>query len=78
MDGDPGRNIEAFMQIIQAMKKEGVGYGSINHPVDRCPICGFVGIIYDICPGCHRREGESVSLDSLSKERQAQILGGVI
>lgn len=78
MDGDPGRNLEAFMQIIQAMKKEGVGYGSINHPVDRCPICGFVGIIYDVCPGCHRREGEAVELANLSKERQAQILGGVL
>lgn len=77
MNGDPGRNLEAFMQIIQAMKKEGVGYGSINHPVDRCPICGFVGIINDVCPGCHRREGEAVELASLSKERQAQILGGV-
>lgn len=77
MNGDPGRNLEAFMQIIQAMKKEGVGYGSINHPVDRCPICGFVGIINEVCPGCHRREGEAVELASLPKERQAQILGGV-
>lgn len=77
MDGDPGRNLEAFMQIIQAMKHEGVGYGSINHPVDRCPICGFVGIIHDVCPGCERHEGEAVALASLSKQRQEQILGGV-
>lgn len=76
MDGDPGKNLEAFMQVIQAMKHEGIGYGAINHPVDRCPVCGFVGIIDDVCPGCNRHEGEAVLLSNLSKSKQEQILGG--
>lgn len=76
MDGDPTKNIEAFMQIIQAMKNEGIGYGSINHPVDRCPVCGYVGIIDDECPGCGRHEGEPVKLEDLPIRRQVQLTGG--
>lgn len=76
MDGDPGKNLDAFVQVVQAMKNEGIGYGAINHPVDRCPVCGFVGIIDDVCPGCNRHEGEAVLLSSLPKEKQEQILGG--
>ena len=61
MDGDPSNNIEAFEAIIRKMKESGIGYGSINHPVDRDPICGYSGIITgDQCPGCgrHERDGE--------------------
>ena len=58
LDGDPVRNLDAFEQIIRAMKEAGVGYGSINHPVDRDPICGFNGVIDDVCPGCGRTEDE--------------------
>ncbi len=58
MDGDPLENLEAFESIIRAMQKAGIGYGSINHPVDRDPVCGFSGIIGDQCPGCGRREGD--------------------
>ena len=29
------------------MKESGIGYGSINHPVDRDPVCGYTGIIGD-------------------------------
>jgi ribonucleoside-triphosphate reductase len=76
MDGDPLKNLDAFMQIIQAMKYEGIGYGAINHPVDRCPVCGYVGIIDDVCPGCNRKEGEAVLLANLPKRKQEQILGG--
>ena len=78
MDGDPGKNLEAFMEIVNAMKKEGIGYGAINHPVDRCTVCGFVGIIDDFCPGCNRREGEAVALSDLPKSKQIQHTGGDI
>lgn len=57
MDGDPTGNLDAFEQVIRCMKEKGIGYGSVNHPVDRDPICGFSGIIGDQCPGCGRREG---------------------
>lgn len=61
MDGDPSKNLEAFEKIIRYMKKAGIGYGSINHPVDRDPVCGFNGIINDVCPCCGRREHKIVT-----------------
>ena len=58
LDGDPLKNLPAFEKIIRAMKETGVGYGSINHPVDRDPVCGFTGIINDTCQSCGRKEGD--------------------
>jgi ribonucleoside-triphosphate reductase len=59
LDGDPLQNLDAFESIIRKMKDSGIGYGSVNHPVDRDPVCGFSGIIDgDICPACNRREGD--------------------
>ena len=58
MDGDPTENLEAFEKVIRCMKENGIGYGSVNHPVDRDPVCGFSGIIGDQCPGCGRKEGD--------------------
>ena len=60
LDGDPTKNLQAFEQIIRCMKESGIGYGSINHPVDRDPICGFTGIIKDVCPCCGRKEYEDI------------------
>lgn len=65
MDGDPSKNIDAIEQILSHMKHCGIGYGSINHPVDYDPVCGYTGIIDDVCPRCGRREGEPVSVDKL-------------
>jgi ribonucleoside-triphosphate reductase len=56
MDGDPSKNLEAFEKIVRHMHDCGVGYGSINHPVDRDPLCGYNGIIGDTCPNCGRPE----------------------
>ncbi len=56
MDGDPTKNLKAFEAIIRCMHDNGIGYGSVNHPVDRDPICGYNGIIYDVCPRCGRSE----------------------
>ena len=58
LDGDTAQNLEAFEKIVRLMKECGVGYGSINHPVDRDPICGYNGVIGDTCPLCGRSEGE--------------------
>ena len=60
LDGDTVRNVEAFEAVVRCMHDHGIGYGSINHPVDRDPICGYVGLIGDVCPRCGRREGEIV------------------
>ncbi|MCR5480127.1 MAG: anaerobic ribonucleoside triphosphate reductase [Ruminococcus sp.] len=56
LDGDPSTNIKAFEKIVRYMKKQGIGYGAINHPIDRDPYCGYTGIIGDTCPNCHRKE----------------------
>ncbi|QIB69362.1 anaerobic ribonucleoside triphosphate reductase [Aminipila butyrica] len=59
LDGDPCKNLDAFEQVVRYMKESGVGYGSINHPVDRDPVCGYTGIIDNECPLCHRTEEDS-------------------
>ncbi|NLM84740.1 MAG: anaerobic ribonucleoside triphosphate reductase [Clostridiales bacterium] len=74
LDGDPLDNLEAFEKIIRYMHKCGIGYGSINHPIDRDPICGFTGIIKDECPHCGRHEGE----ESVSFERIRRITGYLV
>lgn len=58
MDGDPLKNLDAFEKIVRHMHDCGVGYGSINHPIDRDPVCGYNGIIGDTCPCCGRHEDE--------------------
>lgn len=56
MDGDPTKNLTAFETIIRCMHDNGIGYGSVNHPVDRDPVCGYTGIINGVCPKCGRSE----------------------
>ena len=56
LDGDPSKNLDAFEKVIRYMKEQGIGYGSVNHPVDRDPVCGYNGIIGDTCPKCGRTE----------------------
>ena len=58
LDGDTTENVEAFEKVIRIMKESGIGYGAINHPVDRDPVCGFTGVINDTCPGCGRHEND--------------------
>ena len=58
MDGDPTKNISAFEAVVRAMHDSNMGYFSINHPVDRDPVCGYTGIIANECPHCHRKEIE--------------------
>ncbi len=65
LDGDAVQNVEAFEKIIRLMKESGIGYGAINHPVDRDPVCGYVGVIGDVCPGCGRHEFESIPIERL-------------
>ena len=67
LDGDTVANVEAFEKVVRIMKEEGIGYGAINHPVDRDPVCGYVGVIGDVCPKCGRRTGEAVSVDKLKE-----------
>ena len=60
LDGDPLKNLDAFEKVVRYMKEQGIGYGAINHPIDRDPCCGYTGIIDDECPNCHRHEGEVI------------------
>ena len=70
LDGDTARNVEAFEAVVRCMHDCGVGYGSINHPVDRDPVCGYVGIIGDVCPRCGRREGEEIAPERVEELRR--------
>ena len=63
LDGDTAMNVDAFEGVIRIMKEAGIGYGAVNHPVDRDPVCGYVGVIGDVCPRCGRKEFESVPLE---------------
>lgn len=67
LDGDTSKNLEAFETIIRYMKEKGIGYGSVNHPVDRDPVCGYTGVIDEICPRCGRHMGEPISMEKLKE-----------
>ena len=70
LDGDTANNLEAFESIVRCMHDCGIGYGSINHPVDRDPVCGYTGVIDDVCPRCGRHEGEGVPVEKLDELRK--------
>lgn len=75
LDGSPSNNLEAFETIIRAMKELGIGYGSINHPLDRDPVCGYSGVIPgDICPACGRKESDG----EIGFERIRRITGYLV
>jgi ribonucleoside-triphosphate reductase len=74
LDGDPSNNLDAFEKVVRAMKESGVGYGSVNHPVDRDPVCGYTGVIDDVCPGCGRAEED----DAVGFERIRRITGYLV
>ena len=67
LDGDTTKNLEAFEKIVRVMKESGIGYGSINHPVDRDPVCGYNGLIDDVCPQCGRRENEEHKFERIRR-----------
>jgi ribonucleoside-triphosphate reductase len=52
LDGEAQKNVKAIAKIVKVMHDEGIGYGSINHPVDTCNKCGYKGVIFDKCPVC--------------------------
>ena len=70
LDGDTAQNVEAFETVVRCMHDCNIGYGSINHPVDRDPVCGYVGIIGDVCPRCGRREGEEIPPEKIEELRK--------
>lgn len=66
LDGDAASNVEAFESVIRLMKESGIGYGAVNHPVDRDPVCGYVGVINDVCPKCGRHEFEGIPMEKVT------------
>ena len=51
------------------MHDSNIGYGAINHAVDMDPVCGYVGIIGDECPRCHRKDGEAMTIENYNATR---------
>ncbi|MDW7674440.1 MAG: anaerobic ribonucleoside triphosphate reductase [Bacillota bacterium] len=84
LDGQASKNTEAFEAIIKAMYENDIGYGSINHPVDRDPVCGYTGVIKEECPNsnCRRKEGQASPLTGLGEgvnfERIRRITGYLV
>lgn len=74
LDGDPMENLDAFEKVVRCMKETGIGYGSINHPVDRDPVCGYTGIIGECCPMCGRKENS----DDVAFDRIRRITGYLV
>ena len=74
LDGDPMENLDAFEKVVRCMKEAGIGYGSINHPVDRDPVCGYTGIIGECCPMCGRKENS----DDVAFDRIRRITGYLV
>jgi len=66
LDGDTVNNVDAFEKVVRIMHDSDVGYGAINHPVDRDPVCGYVGVIKDVCPKCGRHDGEGVPMEKIN------------
>ncbi len=75
LDGDTAMNVDAFEKIVRLMHDNNIGYGAINHPVDRDPVCGYTGVIGDVCPGCGRKEGEGVPIERV-KNASLNTCGG--
>lgn len=67
LDGDTTNNIDAFEKVVRIMKESGIGYGAINHPVDRDPACGYTGVIYDTCPNCGRKEEDGPRFERIRR-----------
>ncbi|EAJ6136001.1 anaerobic ribonucleoside triphosphate reductase [Campylobacter lari] len=72
LNGDVSKNLESFKCIIKCMKESNIGYGSINFPLDRDPVCGYSGVIDEFCPKCHRKE------DDIKFERIRRITGYLV
>lgn len=67
LDGDVSNNLQALESIVRRMAECGIGYGAINHPVDRDSVCGYLGVINDECPLCKRREFEPANATRLAE-----------
>jgi len=67
MDGNPSDNLEAFEKVIRYMKEKGIGYGAINHPVDHDSVCGYTGVIGDVCPKCERTEADGAPFERIRR-----------
>ena len=60
LDGYAKHNIPAFIRLVSYMHDKGMGYFSLNHPVDRCRSCGYEGLINsgEPCPNCGSNDVE--------------------
>ncbi len=67
LDGDTTKNLESFESVIRLMRENNIGYGAINHPVDRDPVCGYTGIINDFCPHCERTEDKGPNFERIRR-----------
>jgi len=67
VDGDLADNLVAFEDIIKYMAECNIGYGAVNHPLDRDPVCGYNGIIKDECPKCGRESSDEIPFERIRR-----------
>ena len=84
LDGDPTQNLEAFEAVVRAMKEAGIGYGAINHPIDRDPVCGYTCTTVQLCCGVEedpalrlRRREHELYMTAAMAERECAVAGEV-
>lgn len=65
--GDPLNNMEVFEKLVRFMHDNDMGYFALSHAVDRCPMCGFTGVIKDECPKCHYRDKERKDIGVMNR-----------
>lgn len=70
LDGDTSNNVDAFESVVRCMHDAGIGYGSINHPVDRDPVCGICRRDWGCLPTLRQTDGESISPERLAQLRK--------
>ena len=77
LTASPTENLDAFEAVVRHMKEAGIGYGSVNHPVDRDPVCGYNGIIGDVCPKCGRTESDGVAFERIRRRCTDYLVGTI-
>ena len=65
VDGDLTKNPLALEALVKYAADLDMNYFSVNHPVDMCPVCGYVGVIGDQCPRCGFTETDGVTIEHL-------------
>ena len=62
LDGDATHNPEAVLHVVDIIRKNDIGYGSINHLRNRCLDCGWESAVKDLkqCLNCGSKNIDTI------------------